>query len=150
MKKVFSNLLLLQFFSRISFTISALLPPFGNLSPYLCPLKPKTTKIMTNKTETLSRGKSVSPHAGAWVWVAIAVLYSIAPLDFVPDVITPYGWVDDILVVAISIINLVQSYLMPKNEALAKKIKRIKWTMIGLAPLAIIAIAIVVLCTKIF
>lgn len=56
---------------------------------------------MTNKTETLSRGKSVSPHAGAWLWIAIAVLYSIAPLDFIPDVITPYGWVDDILVVAI-------------------------------------------------
>lgn len=105
---------------------------------------------MTNKTEILSREKSVSPHAGAWVWIAIAVLYSIAPLDFVPDVIAPYGWVDDILVVAISIINLVQSYLMPKNEALAKMVKRIKWVMIGVAPLAIIALAVVVLCKKFF
>lgn len=105
---------------------------------------------MTNKTETLPRGKSVSPHAGAWVLIAVAVLYSIAPLDFVPDVITPYGWVDDILVVAISIINLVQSCLMPKNEALAKIIKRIKWIVIGLAPLVVIALAVVVLCTKIF
>ena len=105
---------------------------------------------MTNKTETLSRGKSVSPHVGAWLWIAIAVLYSIAPLDFVPDVITPYGWVDDILVVAISIINLVQSYLMPKNEALAKIIKRIKWIMIKLAPLVAIALAVVVVCEKLF
>lgn len=105
---------------------------------------------MTNKTETLSREKNVSPHAGAWVLIAIAVLYSIAPLDFIPDVITPYGWVDDILVVAISIINLVQSYLMPKNEALAKIIKRIKWIMIGLAPLVVIVLAVVVVCTKIF
>lgn len=117
---------------------------------YICAVKLKTTKIMTNKTETLPRGKSVSPHAGAWVWITIAVLYSIAPLDFIPDVITPYGWVDDILVVAISIINLVQSYLMPKNEALAKIIKRIKWIVIGLAPLTVIALAVVVLCTKIF
>lgn len=105
---------------------------------------------MTNKTETLSRGKSVSPHAGAWVWIAIAVLYSIAPLDFIPDVIAPYGWVDDIIVVVISLINLIQSYLKPKNEALAKKIKRIKWIMIGVAPLAVIALAIVVLCKKLF
>lgn len=105
---------------------------------------------MTNKTETLSRGKNVSPHAGACVLITVAVLYSIAPLDFIPDVITPYGWVDDILVVAISIINLVQSYLMPKNEALAKIIKRIKWIVIGLAPLAVITLAVVVLCTKIF
>ncbi len=126
------------------------MPPFGNPMHYICAVKLKTTKIMTNKTETLSRGKSVSLHAGAWLWIAIAVLYSIAPLDFVPDVIAPYGWVDDILVVAIGIINLVQSYLMPKNEALAKIIKRIKWIVIGLAPLVVIALAIVVLCTKIF
>lgn len=105
---------------------------------------------MDKETEILSREKSVSPHAGAWVLIAIAVLYSIAPLDFIPDVITPYGWVDDILVVAISIINLVQSYLMPKNEALAKIIKRIKWIVIGLAPLAVIALAVVAACTKIF
>ena len=105
---------------------------------------------MTNKTETLSSEKSVSPHAGAWILIAVAVLYSIAPLDIIPNVITPYGWVDDIIVVVISLINLIQSYLMPKNEALAKVIKRIKWIMIGVAPLAIIAIAIVVLCTKIF
>ena len=110
----------------------------------------KNNKDMTNKTETLSRGKSVSPHAGAWVWIAIAVLYSIAPLDFIPDVLPPYGWVDDILVVAISIINLIQSYLMPKNEALAKMVKRIKWIVIGLAPLVVIALAVVVVCTKIF
>ncbi len=77
-------------------------------------------------------------------------MYSIAPLDFVPDVITPYGWVDDIIVVVISLINLIQSYLKPKNEALAKKIKRIKWIMIGVAPLAVIALAIVVLCKKLF
>ena len=105
---------------------------------------------MTNKTETLSREKSVSPHTGAWLWIAIAVLYSIAPLDFVPDVITPYGWVDDIIIVVISIINLVQSYLMPKNEALAKIIKRIKWIVIGLAPLVAIALAVVVVCEKLF
>ena len=103
---------------------------------------------MTKETEILSREKSVSPHAGAWVLIAVAVLYSIAPLDFIPDVITPYGWMDDIIIVVISIINLIQSYLMPKNEALAKMIKRIKWIMIGLAPLAVIAIAIVVLCKK--
>ena len=136
-------------FTQLS-SIFLLLPPFGNLSPYLCPLKLKTTKIMTNKTETLSRGKSISPHAGAWLWIAIAVLYSIAPLDFIPDVITPYGWVDDIIVVVISLINLVQSYLMPKNDALAKMVKRIKWIVIGLAPLVVIAFAVVVLCTKIF
>lgn len=103
---------------------------------------------MTNKTETLSRGKSVSPHAGAWVLIAVAVLYSIAPLDFIPDVITPYGWLDDIIIVVISLINLIQSYLMPKNEALAKIVKRIKWIVIGLAPLVVIALAVVVLCTK--
>lgn len=103
---------------------------------------------MNKETEILSKGKSVSPHVGAWLWIAVAALYSIAPLDIIPDVITPYGWVDDVLVVAISIINLVQSYLMPKNEALAKMVKRIKWAMIGVAPLVVIALAIVIVCKK--
>jgi uncharacterized membrane protein YkvA (DUF1232 family) len=106
--------------------------------------------IMNEEAETLSKKKSVSPHAGAWVLIAVAALYSIAPLDFIPDVISPYGWVDDIIIVVISLINLVQSYLKPKHEELAKVIKRIKWTMIGIAPMAIIALAIVVLCKKLF
>ena len=37
---------------------------------------------------------------------------------------------------------------MPKNEALAKKIKRIKWIVIGVAPLVVIALAIVIVCKK--
>ena len=53
---------------------------------------------MDRETETLSRGKSVSPHAGAWVLIAVAVLYSIAPLDIIPDVLPPYGWIDDIII----------------------------------------------------
>ena len=105
---------------------------------------------MDKETEILSREKSVSPHAGAWVLIAVAVLYSIAPLDFIPDVITPYGLVDDILVVAISIINLVQSYLKERHEALANKFRRAKLVMVQVSFFAIVAIAIIVLCTKIF
>ena len=118
--------------------------------PLPIPLSSQTqnNKDMTNKTETLSREKSVSPHAGAWVLIAVAVLYSIAPLDFIPDVIAPYGWMDDIIIVVISLINLIQSYLKQKNEALAKMIKRIKWVMIGVAPLVVIALAIVIVCKK--
>ena len=78
----------------------------------------------------------------------MAVFYTISPLDIVPDVIPIYGWIDDVLILVISILNLVQPYLKEKNETLAKKIKRIKWAMIGVAPLAIIAIAVVIVCKK--
>lgn len=94
--------------------------------------------------------KQKSPYTGAWLWIVMAVFYTISPLDIVPDVIPIYGWIDDGLILAISILNLVQSYLMPKNEALAKMVKRIKWIIIGLAPLVAIALAVVVVCTKIF
>ena len=105
---------------------------------------------MDKETEILSREKSVSPHAGAWVLIAVAVLYSIAPLDFIPDVITPYGWVDDILVVVISILNLVQSYLKERYEALANKFRRTKLVMVQVSFFVIVAIAVIILCTKIF
>ncbi|MBO7480623.1 MAG: DUF1232 domain-containing protein [Bacteroidales bacterium] len=94
--------------------------------------------------------KQKSPHTGAWLWIVVAVFYTISPLDIVPDIIPIYGWIDDGLILAISIINLVQSYLMPKNVTLAKIIKRIKWIIIGLAPLVAIALAVVVVCEKLF
>ncbi|MBO7571748.1 MAG: hypothetical protein J6T48_06300 [Bacteroidales bacterium] len=67
-----------------------------------------------------------------------------------PDVIPIYGWIDDGLILAISIINLVQSYLKERHEALANKFRRTKLVMVQIGFFAIVAIAIIVLCTKIF
>ena len=70
--------------------------------------------------------KQKSPHTGAWLWIVMAVFYTISPLDIVPDIIPIYGWIDDGLILVISILNLVQSYLKEGYEALANKFRRAK------------------------
>ena len=94
--------------------------------------------------------KQKSPHTGAWLWIVMVVFYTISPLDIVPDIIPIYGWIDDGLILVISILNLVQSYLKEKHEALANKFRRAKLVMVQVSFFAIVAIAIIVLCTKIF
>ena len=94
--------------------------------------------------------KQKSPHTGVWLWIVMAVFYTISPLDFIPDVIPIYGWIDDGLIMIASILNLVQSYLKGNYEALANKFRRAKLVMVQIGFFAIVAIAIIVLCTKIF
>ena len=94
--------------------------------------------------------KQKSPHTGAWLWIVMALFYTISPLDIVPDIIPIYGWIDDGLILVISILNLVQSYLKERHEALANKFRRAKLVMVQVSFFAIVAIAIIVLCTKIF
>ena len=94
--------------------------------------------------------KQKSPHTGAWLWIVMAVIYTISPLDIVSDIIPIYGWIDDGLILAISILNLVQSYLKEGYEPLANKFRRAKLVMVQIGFFAIVAIAIIVLCTKIF
>ena len=80
----------------------------------------------------------------------MAVFYTISPLDIVPDVIPIYGWIDDGLILLMSFLNLVQSYLKERYEVLANKFRRTKLVMVQVSFFAIVAIAIIVLCTKIF
>ena len=94
--------------------------------------------------------KQKSPHTGAWLWIVMAVFYTISPLDIVPDIIPIYGRIDDGLILAISIINLVQSYLKGNYEALANKFRRAKLVMVQIGFFVIVAIAVIILCTKIF
>jgi len=94
--------------------------------------------------------KQKSTHTGAWLWIVMAVFYTISPLDIVPDVIPIYGWIDDGLILLMSILNLVQSYLKERHEALANKFRRTKLVMVQIGFFTIVAITIIVLCTKIF
>ena len=92
--------------------------------------------------------KQKSPHTGAWLWIVMAVFYTISPLDFIPDVIPIYGWIDDGLIMFASILNLVQSYLKVNHEAVANVFRRIKLGVVQGGFFAIVGVAAIVLCTK--
>ncbi|WP_418634600.1 YkvA family protein [Segatella sp.] len=66
----------------------------------------------------------------AWVWTVLAILYSISPIDVVPDFLPVAGWADDILVLGTSVLNLLQAYTRDSNEALSAILKTLKYLVL--------------------
>lgn len=66
----------------------------------------------------------------AWVWTGLAILYSISPIDVVPDFLPVAGWADDILVLGTSVLNLLQAYTRDSNEALSAILKTLKYLVL--------------------
>lgn len=76
------------------------------------------------------------------VWMVLAVLYDVSPVDIIPD-IPVVGWVDDFFITATATLNLIQKAAADSAEGLSAITKTLKWiTLI----LGIIAILLVVLC----
>lgn len=71
-----------------------------------------------------------SNHGWAWFWMCLAVLYSISPIDIVPDFIPVAGWADDILSIGTAGLNLIQSYTAESNAALSSIIKMLKYILL--------------------
>ena len=66
----------------------------------------------------------------AWFWMILAVLYSVSPIDIIPDFIPLAGWADDILGLGISGLNLLQVYTTKSNAALSAILKILKWILL--------------------
>ena len=66
----------------------------------------------------------------AWFWMILAVLYSVSPIDIIPDFIPLAGWADDILGLGISGLNLLQVYTAKSNAALSAILNILKWILL--------------------
>ena len=81
-------------------------------------------------------------HGWAWFWMIIAVLYSISPVDIIPDVIPVAGWVDDILGLGTAAVNLLQSYTAQSNAFMSSVLKIVKYILICVGVIAVGVISI--------
>lgn len=50
----------------------------------------------------------------AFVWLILALIYDISPIDLVPDAIPVIGWSDDVLVTLVAAFNLFRQIRKPK------------------------------------
>lgn len=66
----------------------------------------------------------------AWFWAGLAILYSISPIDVVPDFLPVAGWADDILVLGTSALNLLQTYTQNSNATLSAILKVLKYILL--------------------
>lgn len=75
-------------------------------------------------------GEKSTGSGWAWVWMVLAILYSLSPIDIVPDVLPIAGWADDILVLGTSVLNLLQTYTRDSNETLSTILKTLKYIVL--------------------
>ncbi|MDR1695762.1 MAG: DUF1232 domain-containing protein [Endomicrobium sp.] len=54
--------------------------------------------------------KKKSRLSFAWIILLVAVIYTISPADAIPDVVPVGGWLDDIIINAAAILNLIIKY----------------------------------------
>lgn len=75
-------------------------------------------------------GEKSTGSGWAWTWMVLAILYSLSPIDIVPDVLPIAGWADDILVLGTSALNLLQTYTQNSNATLSAILKTLKYLVL--------------------
>lgn len=86
-----------------------------------------------------------SGHGWAWFWMCAASLYSISPIDIVPDFIPLVGWADDILSLGTAGLNLIQSYTAESNAVLSSIVKMLKYICLIGGIIVVLVLSIIAL-----
>ncbi|WP_295162616.1 YkvA family protein [uncultured Brachyspira sp.] len=92
---------------------------------------------IANNKKSMKKNSIVS-----WIPFVLALLYTISPIDAVPDAIPAAGLGEDILLLIISALHGIQNTFFDENTAVYKIVKYIKW---GIFIFGIIIILILVL-----
>lgn len=82
-----------------------------------------------------------------WIPLILAVIYTVSPVDLVPDVLPVVGWFEDALFLLVGGLNGIQNGVVEANGSMRKVIKYIKWGLFilgGIGILIIVLLAILV------
>ena len=86
----------------------------------------------------------------SWVPFILALIYTISPVDFVPDVIPVAGWGEDAMFLIVSALHGIQNTVLDKDTSIYKIVKYIKWAaFIFSIILILILILLIVLVFKV-
>ena len=76
----------------------------------------------------------------AYLLFGLALLYTISPIDFVPDFIPVGGWIEDASFLVATGLNLLEKNFLETNGFLQRIVHFIKWGFIGIG----IAFAVII------
>ena len=82
-----------------------------------------------------------------WIPLILALIYTVSPVDLVPDVLPVLGWFEDALFLLVGGLNGVQNGVVDANSSIRKIIKYIKWGLFiigGIGILIIVLLAVLV------
>lgn len=60
-------------------------------------------RILVSLVTSLNAWKRVKESFGVMLFLLISLIYAISPIDFIPDILLVIGWIDDIIILVISI-----------------------------------------------
>lgn len=97
---------------------------------------------MSDYNEYNNSNKPAQSGILPWIPLILALIYTVSPVDLVPDVLPVLGWFEDALLLVVGGLNGIQNGVLEANSSLRGIVKFLKW---GLLIVGVIGILIVVL-----
>ena len=91
-----------------------------------------------NENQPASKG--IKP----WIPLILALIYTVSPIDLVPDFIPIVGWFEDALLVIVGGLNGIQNGVLEANSSLRTLIKYLKWGLLIIGGIAILIVVLLV------
>ena len=79
-----------------------------------------------------------------WIPLILALIYTVFPIDLVPDFIPIVGWFEDALLVIVGGLNGIQNGVLEANSSLRTLIKYLKWGLLIIGGIAILIVVLLV------
>ncbi|PTY40117.1 YkvA family protein [Brachyspira hampsonii] len=82
-----------------------------------------------------------------WIPLILALIYTVSPVDLVPDVIPIVGWFEDALLLVVGGLNGIQNGVLEANSSLRGIVKFLKWGLLivgGIGIIIVVLLAILV------
>ena len=79
-----------------------------------------------------------------WIPLILALIYTVSPVDLVPDVLPVVGWFEDALLLIVGGLNGVQNGLLDANSSLRGIVKFLKWGLFIVGGIGILIVVLLV------
>ena len=95
---------------------------------------------MSEYNENQPASQGIKP----WIPLILALIYTVSPIDLVPDFIPIVGWLEDALLVIVGGLNGIQNGVLDANSSLRTLIKYLKWGILIIGGIAILIVVLLV------
>ena len=95
---------------------------------------------MSEYNENQPASKGIKP----WIPLILALIYTVSPIDLVPDFIPIVGWLEDALLLLVGGLNGIQNGVLEANSSLRTLIKYLKWGLLIIGGIAILIVVLLV------
>ena len=95
---------------------------------------------MSENKENQPASQGIKP----WIPLILALIYTVSPIDLIPDFIPIVGWLEDALLVIVGGLNGIQNGVLEANSSLRTLIKYLKWGLLIIGGIAILIVVLLV------